>query len=152
MIEIIVAEELHIPAVLEIEQAAFSPCWMEGSLLSQLDNEDAHFRVAAESGVVLGFSVLHKAADEGELYQIAVQEQARRRGIGALLMKDAINYAKANGLVSIFLEVRKSNVPAVNLYKKNGFTVAGRRKNYYSSPVEDAIIMSLVTSTDEHKI
>lgn len=152
MIDIIMAEESHIPTVLEIEQEAFSPSWMEGSLLSQLDDEDAHFSVAVEDGTVVGFCVLHKAADEGELYQIAVREHTKRRGVGDLLLKETLEYCKKNGLVSVFLEVRKGNVPAVSLYKKHGFTVVGRRKNYYSSPVEDAIIMSLVFDTSDHEI
>lgn len=143
MIEIIRAEEKYIPAVFEIEQAAFSPSWMEGSLLTELYNEDAHFVIAVEDDCVLGFSILHKAADEGELYQIAVEEKAKRRGIGDMLMKDAQVYAEQNELVSIYLEVRKSNTPAIDLYKKHGFTVAGYRKKYYSYPTEDATVMSL---------
>jgi [ribosomal protein S18]-alanine N-acetyltransferase len=143
MIEIIEAEEKHISDVFEIEKAAFSPSWMEGSLLSQLGDEDAHFVIAVEDGRVLGFCVLHKASDEGELYQIAVDESAKRRGAGDMLMKDALDYARIHGLVSIYLEVRKSNTPAIKLYKKHGFTVAGHRRKYYSYPTEDAVVMSL---------
>jgi ribosomal-protein-alanine N-acetyltransferase len=148
MIRIMKAEETHIPAVYEIEKATISPAWMEGSLLSQLADEDAYFVIAEEEGRVLGFCVLHKAADEGEIYQIAVEESARRRGAGDLLLRDALNYARKNGLVSIYLEVRKSNAPAIALYKKHGFTVAGYRKKYYSYPTEDAAVMSLQLEPD----
>lgn len=151
MIRIIQAEEKHIPDIFEIEKAAFSPAWMEGSLLSQLENEFAYFTVAVEDGRILGFCILHIGVDEGEIFQIAVDEQARRRGVGDLLLGDALRYAKDNGMVSIFLEVRRSNAPAIGLYKKYGFTVAGYRKKYYSYPTEDAAVMSvqLVSGLDE---
>jgi ribosomal-protein-alanine N-acetyltransferase len=92
----------------------------------------------------LGFSILHKAIDEAELYQIAVDETARRRGVADLLIKDALEFAEKNNLISIYLEVRKSNTPAIRLYKKHGFTVAGHRRKYYSYPTEDAVVMSLI--------
>lgn len=146
MMEIILAEERYLPEVLEIEQASFSPSWMEGALLSELYNEDAHFTLAVDNGRVLGFCVLHKAADEAELYQIAVAEDARRLGAADLLMADVRDYTDKNGLLCIYLEARRGNTPAINLYKKHGFKVTGCRKKYYSYPTEDAVTMSLCTA------
>ena len=71
MMMVLRADEKHLPDLLKIEQAAFSPSWMEGSLLSELFNEDAYFTVAVEDERVLGFCLLHQVADEAELYQIA---------------------------------------------------------------------------------
>lgn len=143
MITIIKAEEKYIPAVLEIENEAFSPAWQEGALLNELGREDALFVLAVRDEAVLGFCLLKKLADEAELYQIAVAAHSRGRGIADILLAAAVTYAKKNGVVAIYLEVRKSNAPAIGLYKKHGFKVDGRRKNYYSSPVEDAVVMSL---------
>lgn len=160
MINIINAEEIHMPEILEIEQLSISPPWSEGALLSEVGREDALFALAVEDGddvkdgddvedgTVLGFCILHRAADEGELYQIAVREDCRRRGIAEGLMKAAIDYCRKNAVLSIYLEVRRSNEAAIHLYKKHGFKNDGRRKNYYSSPVEDAIMMSLALQAE----
>jgi ribosomal-protein-alanine N-acetyltransferase len=155
MITIIQAEEAHIPAVLEIECEAISPPWSEGALLNEIGRDDGLFALAIENGVavenshaiengsVFGFCIVRCAADEAELYQIAVREEMRRCGIADLLMYEAKEYCQRNDIKSIYLEVRKSNDPAIRLYKKHGFKNEGRRKNYYSSPVEDAVMMSL---------
>lgn len=143
MIRIVEAEEKHISAVLEIEQEAFSPAWMEGALLNQLGREDTLFTLAVREEEVLGFCVLQMIADEAEIYQIAVSAQSRRRGVADMLLEAAVAHAKKSGVIAIYLEVRKSNAPAISLYKKHGFKIEGRRKNYYSSPVEDAVVMSI---------
>jgi ribosomal-protein-alanine acetyltransferase len=91
---------------------------------------------------VLGFCIVRCLSGEAELYQIAVREDMRRRGIADRLMDAAEKYCRAHKVSSIYLEVRKSNAPAIRLYKKRGFKNEGRRKNYYSSPVEDAVVMS----------
>ena len=143
MITIIKAEEKYLPTVLFIEQEAFSPSWMEGSLLSELDNEDACFALAVDENEVLGFCVLHQAADEAEIYQIAVRADRKRRGAGDMLMDAVLDHARKTGAVAVYLEVRKSNDAAIKLYKKHGFKSEGRRKNYYSCPVEDALVMAL---------
>jgi len=146
MIKIFMAAEEHIPSVLEIERAAIAPPWTHGSLLSEIYREDSLFAVAVESpaATVLGFVILRKVADEGELLQIAVDEAARRGGVADLLMGDMLRYAKSSGLKAIFLEVRKSNEAAIALYKKHGFEFVRFRRGYYSDPVEDAAVMSVL--------
>ena len=94
-----------------------------------------------EDAVIVGFIILRRAADEGELFQIAVDKAARRRGIADMLMSAALEYAGDNALKSLYLEVRKSNDAAIALYKKHGFKTVRHRKDYYISPIEDAVIM-----------
>lgn len=147
MIDVIHAVETDIPAVLEIENEAISPPWSEGALLNEVGRTDGLFVLAVEDGAVLGFCIVRRAADEAELYQIAVREDCRHRGIADSLMKAALGYCRENAVMSLYLEVRRSNEPAIRLYKKNGFKNEGRRKNYYSSPVEDAVIMTLSLTT-----
>ena len=90
---------------------------------------------------VVGFAVLRQVGDDGELLQIAVDKAKRRGGVGELLMIAALEYARENTPGSIFLEVRRGNTAAIGLYKKHGFSSVRIRKDYYSDPVEDAIVM-----------
>ena len=150
MIRIIDAEEAHLPEVLAIEREAISPPWSEGALLSEIGREDGLFLLAVEGEEdrLAGFCILRRAADEAELYQLAVREDCRRQGIGGVLLDRALLHCRMRGVASVFLEVRRSNGAAIHLYKKRGFKNEGRRKNYYSSPVEDAVIMTCGLNSD----
>ncbi|SHI04275.1 ribosomal-protein-alanine N-acetyltransferase [Sporobacter termitidis DSM 10068] len=148
MIRLIDAREELLPQVLGIEREAISPPWSEGALLNEIGREDGLFLLALEESAaadndIAGFCILRRAADEAELYQIAVRDDCRRRGVGGALLGAALEYCRLHRVVSVYLEVRRSNDAAIRLYKKYGFKNEGRRKNYYSSPVEDAVIMSL---------
>ena len=130
----------HIPAVASLEAAIFSDPWPEDMLARMR----SHITVAEEDGQVLGYMVFSSVLDEGSVDNIAVAPAARRRGIGARLLTDALEKARAAGLAVINLEVRASNAPAIALYEKNGFQAVGRRRSYYTKPREDAILMTLV--------
>ena len=144
-----VAAEADMPRILEIEQEAISPPWTHGTLLSEIYREDSFFAVARQvcqeksPPVTLGFVILRRIADEGELFQIAVDRAAQRSGVADMLMDSALNYASENALASVYLEVRKSNEAAINLYKKHGFKSVRHRNEYYNDPVEDAVVMVL---------
>lgn len=137
------AQAGDLPALVALEQANFSLPWSETGFQYELDSEDAAFTVAELAGELVGFIILHRAADEGEIYNIAVREDCRRLGIADRLMTDALHYAAAWRLCRVLLEVRQSNAPARALYRKHGFTVLGMRPNYYDDPREDAMIMEL---------
>ena len=141
MINIQKATEDDIPRILEIEQESNSPPWTHGALLNELYKTDSYFIIAVNNVNIIGFAILSKTGDDGELLKIAVDKFARKTGIGNLLIKAIIDYATENELESIFLEVRISNEPALNLYKKHGFKPVRTRKNYYTDPVEDALNM-----------
>jgi len=91
---------------------------------------------------VLGFALLSVIGTEAEILQIAVDKKIRKRGIGTKLMKDVIKWCADNSVRSMYLEVRRSNRGAVELYKKMSFEVIGNRKDYYDDPIEDALIMT----------
>jgi ribosomal-protein-alanine N-acetyltransferase len=78
-----------------------------------------------------GFSLSRVIADEAELLLLAVRQQSQRRGIGSLLLQDFIGSARGRGAQRLHLEVREGN-PAIELYSRAGFNLAGRRRNYYS--------------------
>ena len=141
MTEVIIATEGDIPRILEIEHEAFSPPWTHGALLAEIYNEDSFFALAVLQGEVVGFCILRRMADEGELLQIAVDPMYRRRGLADKLVIAALDWAKAQGLHSVFLEVRVSATPAAALYEKHGFESMGQRKDYYTDPTEDAVLM-----------
>lgn len=99
-------------------------------------------RVAEEEGIVCGLVAFRTMADEAEILNLAVDSTRRRRGIGSRLMKDALAACKAVGVNKIFLEVRDSNQVAQKFYLRMGFTEVGRRREYYSRPLEDALVLA----------
>ena len=142
MIRVRPAREEDMHGVLEIELESISPPWTHGGLLREIYRNDSFFALATERVAVLGFVILRRMADEGELFQIAVRAAQRRRGVADLLMEAALGWAYGCGVTEIYLEARASNEAARALYKKHGFKQTGHRKEYYTDPVEDAVIMS----------
>lgn len=98
---------------------------------------------AAENRELLGFICGQALLDEGEIHKIAVAVPHRRRRIGRRLLGHALGFLENQGVRTCFLELRAANLPAQKLYQSCGFTPSGRRKKYYTSPGEDAIIMTL---------
>jgi [ribosomal protein S18]-alanine N-acetyltransferase len=92
---------------------------------------------------ILGFLVAHRLEGEWELENIVVAEAARHHGMGSRLMSAFVAHVRAEHGTGIFLEVRASNQNARRLYRRVGFEETGMRKNYYSSPLEDAILCRL---------
>lgn len=145
MIRIRKVQPEDIASVAELEKQCFSRPWSYQSFIFELESRDAWFSVAEDGDRIVGFAILHRFIDEGEIFNIAVDEEYRRMGVGAMLLKNVIEGAVRYGVIKIFLEVRKSNEPARSLYAKHGFEVCGLRKNYYDDPKEDAILMELRT-------
>lgn len=141
--EIVRARDEFMDSIMEIERECFSIPWSENSIRFELASADAIFPVAVEDGQVLGFGILHKIGDEGELFNLVVSEERRGEGIGAALLDAALLQAKGMGVEKVYLEVRRSNTPARKLYESRGFAVCGMRKNYYEEPREDAMLMDL---------
>ena len=79
--------------------------------------------------------------DEAEIYFLYVEKDYRKQNIGGKLLEEMLSECRMNNCHQVFLEVRKNNIPAINLYKKYGFVPISVRKNYYSNPKEDAIIL-----------
>jgi [ribosomal protein S18]-alanine N-acetyltransferase len=99
-------------------------------------------RVAEEERIACGLVVFRTMADEAEILTLAVASANRRRGIGSRLMEDALAACKTAGVKRIFLEVRDSNDAARKFYLRMGFTEVGRRRKYYSGPMEDALVLA----------
>ncbi len=94
-----------------------------------------------ENNQILGFILLQVVSIESEILSIAVDQEMRQKGIAKKLIQHYIDSIEVGH--KIFLEVRKTNMPAIKLYEKCGFKKIGERPNYYQSPTEDAILFQL---------
>ncbi|MDH3296778.1 MAG: ribosomal protein S18-alanine N-acetyltransferase [Gemmatimonadota bacterium] len=130
-----------LPDVVRIENRSFSTPWQEATFRGLLRRRSAALLAAEDAGRLVGYAVLWFAANEAELGDIAVLPEARRRGLGRWILEGALRAARDRGAEEVYLEVREANVEARRLYEKAGFETIGTRPSYYSSPVEDAILM-----------
>lgn len=134
----------HLDEVAELERICFSVPWSRNMLAEELDNLLSAFLVALDDNdKVVGYAGVQVVLDEGYITNVAVRPDCRRQGIAAKLLQVFLDFAKANSLAFLTLEVRASNYDAIALYGSRGFRSVGRRKNYYEHPKEDAIIMTL---------
>ena len=99
-----------------------------------------YFCAVGANGTLLGYGGISLVADEAEIITVAVSPAHRRQGIARALMEHMLRLA-ADASASVYLEVRASNTPAIELYRSLGFAGTGVRKNYYTSPREDAVLM-----------
>lgn len=123
-----------------LERQIFSQPWSENGFLNALQLENTIFLVAKEDERVVGYVGMYRSLDEGEITNVAVAPDVRRRGIGEKLLHKLFSLAEEKGVEKIILEVRVSNDSAVRLYEKNGFVRCGIRKGFYEFPKEDAYI------------
>lgn len=139
--EIRTMEAGDIPQIAYLETVCFSDPWSERSIASELENRLACWLVAVEDSTVLGYIGSQTVLDGTDIMNIAVAPEARRQGIGELLLNSLIDILKERGVHFLMLEVRQSNAAAIALYRKSGFAEVGVRPNYYRNPRENALIM-----------
>jgi [ribosomal protein S18]-alanine N-acetyltransferase len=134
-----------IPAVLEIEKECFLSGWSFESYKNELSRDDSQTFIVESEKVVAGYAILRliTSASESEILNIAVKPEFQRHGIGTILLSEIVGFAKSRQIRSIWLEVRKTNFTAQDFYRRNGFVLSGQRKNFYTNPTEDALIMKL---------
>jgi [ribosomal protein S18]-alanine N-acetyltransferase len=112
-------------------------------LFSEISNQSRFCLVVEQESRPCGFLIGRAVAEEWEIENIAVLPEARRRGLGSRLLNEFLARADNGAGASVFLEVRESNQSALQLYQKWGFSEAGRRRNYYQNPPEDALILKI---------
>jgi ribosomal-protein-alanine N-acetyltransferase len=137
--------EADLPRVMEIERAAFSHPWSEDLVRRELSHEFSTVLLATEppaSGEgVLGFAIVWLVHDELHVLNVAVAPEARRRGVARALLAELEGRAVDDGAAKATLEVRRSNAPAIALYRSLGYVEVGVRPRYYAEDGEDAILM-----------
>ena len=139
-----------LPIIMQIENLCFQHgCWKEENILYELkENPVAHFWVIELSLTghndyrVVGFCDYWETFDSATICQIAVHPYLQRKQLGIAMMDEIYNDCYAKKIVSLTLEVRTSNVPAINFYKKYGFEIVTTKPHYYDNG-EDAYYMIL---------
>ena len=127
----------------EVSSLSLKETWSLGSIEQELSNKFARYIVCKDGDKVIGFIGAWLIASEGQITNLAVHPDYRKKGIGKKLMKSLISSLKEEDCNAITLEVRESNTVAKNLYKSLGFLSEGIRKNFYEDNKEDANIMWL---------
>jgi len=138
--------EGDLPEVMAIEGASFPNPWHEVTFRGEIQNEGISFPMVAvdfATRAVLGYIIYWLIRDEIQVNNIAVRTDFRGRGIGEAVMRLVLDNAGLAGVRFVSLEVRVSNMPARSLYRKLGFEPIGLRKDYYSHPIEDALVLGL---------
>ncbi|MEM5774541.1 MAG: ribosomal protein S18-alanine N-acetyltransferase [Anaerolineaceae bacterium] len=137
-----------VSQVYALDTLSFSLPWPERSYRYEV-TENEHSRpwiiedVNQTPARIAGMIVVWLILDEAHVATIAVHPDFRRRGLGQKLLAHALLSAQKEGAVLAYLEVRRSNAGAQELYRRFGFVVDGFRPHYYVDNGEDAILMSL---------
>lgn len=129
-----------LEAVAALESLCFSQPW-SASALTLLLQEPGFGVVVLLGDEVVGYGGMLIGPFEGQVTNIAVHPNHRRRGFGREVTQALLCAARERSLEEVSLEVRASNVGAIAMYQALGFAVAGRRKNFYNAPTEDGLVM-----------
>lgn len=127
--------------VCAVEKENFSLPWSEKSFRESMEREDTVFLSALIGEEVVGYLGCYCICGTGEITNVAVKKEHRRKGIGGLLLEQLYLEGAKHETEEFFLEVRESNEAAIALYARQGFVKEGIRKNFYEKPVEHAVIM-----------
>lgn len=138
-IKIIQATKENTADIFLIEQSCFSTPWTEQSISDSVESDSNYFNIAYADGNPAGYMSMQLAAGEGDIMRVAVLPEYRRLGVGRALLNECFASTKPD---VVFLDVRENNIPAIKLYESLGFKSVGLRKNYYSNPTENAVIMT----------
>ena len=139
----------HLDQIIAIERASFTDPWTRGMFESELDVEARGYaRGALRRRNLVGYLFAILIPDEAHIGNLAVTPAERRNGVAQELLDQLVKDAMAAGVKRVTLEVRASNHGARKFYYKNHFIDIAIRKNYYRSPVEDAIVMYRVLPED----
>jgi ribosomal-protein-alanine N-acetyltransferase len=134
-----------LPGVLAIERMSFASPWSQANFIHEIDGNPLAWNLVARlDGTVVGFACAYVVSDELMINDLAVDQSARRRGVGSALLRRLIDGARLRGCRRATLEVRPSNEPARALYGRFGFGVVGHRRGYYSDTGEDALLLTCV--------
>lgn len=142
-IKIAPMQKSDIENVLKIEEQAYGEHhWSKDSFFGELSNDLAHYYCAFDNhNNLLGYAGFWMVIDEAHITTIAITPEMKRKKIGEALLNQILTDCYKNLIKYITLEVRVSNISAINLYEKYGFKSLGTRKGYYQNNNEDALIM-----------
>jgi len=138
-------KKADLPEIIVIERESFSTPWTMGMFNHEMESEHSRCLCArindSDRSLVAAYIIFWLIADEVHLHNLAVGKKYRRQGLAWTLMETMKKIGGKNEAVVQTLEVRESNIEAINLYQKCGFVVKGVRPLYYVDTKEDALIM-----------
>lgn len=125
--------------VVVLEKSLFTTPWPEEAFKAEIDRKSA--LILEVDGKIEGYICSLVVLDEAEITNVAISKEKQRQGLGFLLISSMLEFLKNKGCVDIYLEVRENNLAAIKLYEKSGFEKFGIRRNYYSKPRENALVL-----------
>ena len=125
----------------DILETDFDGFWTYSVFKSELENENSRYIAAKIDNQIVGFAGIWKSVDDVHITNIVTKKDFRQKGIGKALLDKLIQISKQENINAVTLEVRHTNIPAINFYLKHGFKKVGLRKNYYKNQ-DDAILMT----------
>jgi len=138
-----------VAGVMDLERMCFRTRWTREQFLLGLGRGAFRILGVRLRGVVVAYAAFSIIAGELELMNIAVHPFHRRKGFAKVLLADMLAICRAENVATGFLEVRRSNAGAIDLYGKFGFIQVGERKNYYPDNNEDALLYRLDIAADD---
>lgn len=141
MVSVIKMKAENIADVLKLEKACFGEGWTSTPFDRELDRSDCSYFVATDNDVIIGYGGSWTILEELHITIMAVHPTFRKNKIGQHLLVKLIKEGLNSGAKWVTLEVKATNIAAQKLYEKFGFSVKGRRKQYYQQDREDALIM-----------
>lgn len=130
----------HLASVQRLEATCFSDPWSERSL-EMFTKDGGRGLVCLLDGVPVAYCGALTVLDEADIARIATLPEFRRRGLAGKLLDSLFELCASENIKRVTLDVRESNIPALGLYRSAGFSVTGRRRDYYNRPREAAVIM-----------
>ncbi|MBC3886303.1 ribosomal protein S18-alanine N-acetyltransferase [Undibacterium griseum] len=140
-------ELADLDEILAIEEAAYSHPWSRGNFSDSFSNGDTAWGLRNAASELVGYFLVMPVVDELHLLNFAIRVENQRQGLGRIMLRYLLDYARAQHMDSVLLEVRQSNVRAIQIYLADGFQEIGRRRGYYpaaNQTREDAIVMRRV--------
>jgi [ribosomal protein S18]-alanine N-acetyltransferase len=137
-------EESDLPFVMEIELLSFSLPWPESSFRGEIENRGfsrPSVVIDSSRNRIIGYLLFWLANDEARICNFAVHPDYQRQGVGRYVLEKSLQTIQRLGGRFVLLEVRPTNFPARRLYSSFGFRPLAIRKNYYTNPIEDALVM-----------
>ncbi len=133
--------ESDLDEIIQIEKRVFPDAWEREMFYSEIREHDSKVLIDTSKSKIIGYICGWKIIDEYLINNVAIDLPYRKKGLGQYFLSEIISEQIKQGVTKFFLEVRVTNIGAINLYKKLGFKELRVRKKYYKDPVEDAFEM-----------
>ena len=134
--------------IVALDRLCFGGLWTKEGYLREMDSPNSSIlilwlRETDTFARMIGVGCLWSILEEAHITLLGIHPRYQKQGLGMLLLYSLLQDGYGRGLARATLEVRVSNAPAIQLYQKFGFKIAGKRRNYYKQTGEDAFVLWL---------